>query len=1182
MSKRKFLSVLAVSAAVSAASVVLGGVPAAVIAATAGTAAAATDPPAFGSLPPTLAAQLSQNVDRPVIVVLKNQFGQAIAGTPAASARAAAVAAGQSALLTELSEVHATGIKQFTLVNSVAATVSAAEAQRLAANAAVAQVIPDAAVSIPASALGPATSPAATGTTTVHHITPGAPARTTSLPLHTLVGACAPKGQSYLAPEGLSLTNTASANSKAATARSLGFTGAGVKVAFIADGIDTDNVNFIAKNGKSVFVDYQDFTGDGVGAPTDGGEAFLDANTIAGQGTHIYNLNGFAQQGYPNSCDVKIEGVAPGASLVGLDIFSGDPSHAYVTTNSTIAEAINYAVEHDHVNVINESFGDNEFPDTTQDVIKLFDNAAIKAGTVVAASSGDSGTMSTIGSPATDPGVISVGASTQFQMYAQSNYGLARYFSTGWLDDNISGLSSSGYTEQGATVDLVAPGDLSWASCDANTAKFSDCTSLLGNPSAIEISGGTSESSPFVAGAAALVIQAYRKTHGGSTPAPALVKQIILSTATDLGTPPQEQGAGLLDSYKAVQLAESIGRTTRTGDTLLESATQLDYAGLPGTSKSWPVTLTNTGAQTQTVSLRGRAVGPDQNKQSGTVTLNDSTSDQLIDFADYPDNYAVFHFTVPASRSRLDVSIAYPADSVAVIAPVSLTLIDPKGRYAANSDPQGVGNYGNVDVRAPSAGTWTAVVNDVTGADGGFTGAVSWQAVTERFTAFGTVTPSTTTIAPGASKTVTYTATAPAAPGDYAGSLELSSSLGGPTSIPVVLRSLVNPDAGGTFAGVLTGGNGRPGNVGQDNYYSFAVPPATAAVSAALALANDPLGGTGGVSIGAYLVSPDGNVVGSGQNYDITENNSGTTGPELEATVLKPAAGIWTLVVNFISPTPGTEVADPFTGTISFTPAGRLAAPTLPDSAATTLPAATADTIPVKITNTGTAPEDYFLDPRLTTTATMTLAPLTPALSSGSNTSTLPLGPAGPPEYWVPSHTTSVSVRQTSTGPAMTDLSPYSGDPDVSSAALSTRSLCGTSVAAAYGAAAGDMTSGLWQPGPTECGPYRTAAKAAKATDTVTVTSLAFDRAMSVQTGDLQQLANGAGAYTKVSMDIVELKPGASVTVDVTITPSGTVGTVVSGTLYLDDVATSLAPYADTSASEAAALPYSYTIGSGG
>jgi Subtilase family/Peptidase inhibitor I9 len=1181
MSKRSFWSVLAVSAAASA---VLGGVPAAVVAVTAGSASATNDP-AFGSLSPTLAARLSRNVDRPVIVVLKNQFGQATAGTPAASARSAAVSSSQSALLTELSEVHATGVKRFTLVNSVAATVSAAEAQRLAANVAVARVIPDATVSIPASALGLPASPAAPPPTPVGHTTPGGRttlARTTSLPLHTIVGACAPKGHSYLAPEGLALTNTASANSTAATARSLGFTGAGVKVAFIADGVDPGNVNFIAKNGKSVFVDYQDFTGNGTGAPTDGGEAFLDANTIAGQGTHVYNLNGFAQQGYPNSCDVRIEGVAPGASLVGLDIFSGDPGHTYDTTNSMIAEAINYAVTRDHVNVINESFGDNEFPDTTQDVIKLFDDAAVKAGTVVAASTGDSGTMSTIGSPATDPGVISAGASTQFQMYAQSNFGLARYFSTGWLDDNISGLSSSGYTEQGATVDLVAPGDLSWASCDANTARFADCTSLLGNPSSIEISGGTSESSPFVAGAAALVIQAYRKTHGGSTPAPALVKQIILSTATDLGIPSQEQGAGLLNSDKAVELAESIGLAAAAGSTLLESATQLDYAGLPGSSKSWAVTLTNAGSTTQAVSLRGRTLGPDQNRQSGTVRLNDASSDQLIDFADYPDNYAVFHFTVPPSQSRLDVSIAYPANTVGVIAPVSLTLIDPKGRYAANSDPQGIGDYGNADVRTPAAGTWTAVVNDVTGADGGFAGTVSWQAVTERFTSFGTVSPSSLSIPPGGSRTVTYTATAPAAPGDYAAALEMSSNLGGPTSIPVVLRSLVNVGAGGTFGGVLTGGNGRPGNVGQDSYFSFTVPAGTGAVSAALALGNDPLGGTGGVSVGAYLVSPDGNVVGSGQNYDVTQGDSGTAGRPLEATVLNPDPGTWTLVVNFISPTPGTEVADPFTGTVSFAPDGRLTAPTLPGSASKRLPAGVAKTIPVTITNTGTAPEDYFLDPRLATTTTMTLAPLTPALGNGSNTSALPLAASGPPEYWVPSHTTSVTVRQTSTRPAMTDLSPYSGDPDVSSAGLSTSSLCGTPVSAAYIAPGGDVTSGLWQPGPTECGPYPAAAKAAKATDTVTVTSLAFDRAMTMQTGDLQQLANGAGAYAKVNLDIVEVKPGASVTVDAVITPTGTAGTVVGGMLYLDDVATSLAPDGDTTASEVSALPYSYTVGNAG
>ena len=49
-----------------------------------------------------------------------------------------------------------------------------------------------------------------------------------------------------------------------------------------------------------------------------------------------------------------------------------------------------------------------------------------------------------------------------------------------------------------------------------------------------------------------------------------------------------------------------------------------------------------------------------------------------------------------------------------------------------------------MDVRTPVAGTWTAVVNDVTGKDGGYTGAVSWQAVTERYQAFGSVSPSST------------------------------------------------------------------------------------------------------------------------------------------------------------------------------------------------------------------------------------------------------------------------------------------------------------------------------------------------------------------------------------------------------------------------------------------------------
>ena len=1181
MPKTRFLPVLAVSAAAVA---VLGGVPAAVIATTAGGASATSDP-TFGPLSPTLAAQLSQNANQPVIVVLKNQFGTAAAGSTASDVRSAAVAASQTSLLSQLSQVHATGVKQFTLVNAVSATVSTLEEQRLAASPAVDEVIPDATVTLPASALGLPASEATTATTATTAATPATaatPDRTVSKPLNNVVGACAPKGQSSLAPEGLALTNTASQSSKAPTARSLGFTGSGVKVAFLADGIDPKNINFINKNGKSVFVDYQDFTGNGAGAPTTGGEAFLDANTIAGQGIHVYSLSGFSQQNYTTGCNVRIEGVAPGASLVGLDIISSDGNHTFSTTNSVIAEAIDYAVEHDHVNVINESFGGNEYPDTTQDVIKLFDNAAIKAGVVVTASTGDSGTTSTIGSPATDTsgGVISAGATDQFQMYEQANYGLARYFSTGWLSDNISGLSSSGYDEEGGTVDLVAPGDLSWASCDANTAKFSECTNLLGKASPIEISGGTSESSPFVAGAAALVIQAYRKTHGGSTPSPALVKQIILSTATDLGIPAQEQGAGLLNTYKAVELAESINRSKRTGSTLLESNSQLTDQGLPGSRKSWTVTLTNTGAKTQSVSLRGRTLGPNQNTQTGTVTLNDATSDQVTDFADFPDNYAIFHIKVPAGQSRLDVSIAYPGDTSNLLSPVALSLIDPKGRYAANSDPQGFGNFGNVDVRTPLAGTWTAVVNDITAKTGGFNGTVSWQAVTQQFQGFGSVSPSSFSIAPGASKKVTLSATVPATPGDYAASLAINSNQGGLTSIPVTVRSEINVGAGGAFSGTLTGGNGRPGNIAQDNYYSFNVPAGTKAISAALALANDPAGATGGVVAGAYLVSPDGNAVGTAQNFDVSSANAGESLPNLDATVLSPDKGIWTLVVGFEGPIPGTEVADPFTGTVSFATAGTESSTALPDSTATKLAAGASQTIPVTIKNTGSATEDYYLDPRLTTATTMTLSPISEALTAGSNTVSLPaLATATFPTYWVPSQSSSITVKQTSTIGAMTDLSPATGDPDVASSFLKSGSLCGRSESVSYTAPGHDLTPGLWDSAPTECGPFSTAAKSGKATDAAVVTGLAFDKTMTVPTGDLQQLALGAGAATKVSKDFVELAPGASATVNVVVKPSGKAGTVVKGTLYLDQLATGLPPVNLPSSSEVAALPYAYTIG---
>ena len=209
----------------------------------------------------------------------------------------------------------------------------------------------------------------------------------------------------------------------------------------------------------------------------DGGEAFLDASSIAAQGRETYNVANYAV-GLDKPCNIRILGVAPGASLVGLNVFGAAP----VAFNSVFLEAINYAVNVDHVNVINESFGSNPFPDRASlDLTDMANEAAVAAGVTVSVSSGDSGVTDTIGSPATDPAVISVGASTTYRAYAQSGLaGITLPGVTGWLNDNISGLSSGGFDQSGHTVDIVAPGRYQLGAVHRRSGEVRDCTNFAG------------------------------------------------------------------------------------------------------------------------------------------------------------------------------------------------------------------------------------------------------------------------------------------------------------------------------------------------------------------------------------------------------------------------------------------------------------------------------------------------------------------------------------------------------------------------------------------------------------------------------------------------------------------------------------------------------------------------------
>ena len=346
-----------------------------------------------------------------MIVILRNQNSSL---APRSPARIAAVKAEQAPFLRSLRKSGATHISSLTLLNAIVATMSRGEATSLRDNPAVSQVLANAVIPGPIPDSLPAS--AAVGAKVVHNPTSRV----------STYGACGTAHNPQLNPEALTNIN--------ATPAQLGVDdGAGVTVAFLADGLDTADAD-LQRNaaygtpGQPVVKEY-DFSSDGTNAPTQGNEAFGDASSIAAQGNTVYDLAQYVSTAHPlpSGCDIKIVGVAPGADVEALKVFATNND----TTESGFLEAINFAVA-SGAKVINESFASTSFPDTALDVTRDANDAAVAAGVTVVVSAGDAGNTSTIGSPATDPDVISVGASTTFRTYMQLTYG-------GINDPNASG-----------------------------------------------------------------------------------------------------------------------------------------------------------------------------------------------------------------------------------------------------------------------------------------------------------------------------------------------------------------------------------------------------------------------------------------------------------------------------------------------------------------------------------------------------------------------------------------------------------------------------------------------------------------------------------------------------------------------------------------------------------------------
>ena len=841
-------------------------------------AASASSGPTPASEAPAFAGAASGGQ---VIVVLKNQHSDLNLRTQAQQ-RTAAAHADQAPIVASMKAAGGTGLSQLTAPNAVAAQLSASEVSQLRTNPAVAEIVPD--VQLTNLAAGTPVPPDP-------RLCPPNPAKP------------------FVEPEALADIHASDGNPNAPGEANTIATGQGVIVANQGANELAGNPDFQRPDGSHVVIDAPDYTAD-----NGNDETYGDVSSIGAQGTVVYDYSKeLPFSGLPAGCTFVIKGDAPGASVVDLSQIDTP-----VLLLSQVITGIDQVVSVVHADVISESFGTSALPTShAGQVLAQANEAAVAAGVTVIESSGDSGDSGTMIAAADDPAVIGVGATNTLRLLAQG------YGYTGWVNDNITPLSSGGTAPTGKVVDLVAPGYPGEASCSP-AAVAGGCPASTQT----EAFGGTSQAAPLVAGAAADVIQAYRDTHAGSSPTPAMVKQILASTATDVHAPAGQQGAGLLDSYAAVRAAQQLPGTTgvngpSSSSPLVASPSQLDVTGNGGSVSDQTVSLYNASTRPVLVTGSYRWIGAE--RQLGPVV----TEPVSVPPAGQPvpaggaRAAAPVSFTVPPGLDRLDADMIWPDPQNANV--LSFTLADPRGRltqisydYGTPSTQAGrigsVPNIQHVEVADPLPGRWTAKIAWANGrahlqsppnVPGTYTGNVSFRISGQNYRtapASGLVS-----IPARSTATVPLHIAMPAAPGDYPESVQFTGSGGAATSLPVARRVLI-PANGGSFQTLITSTVGRM--IGQLNTYEITVPAGQPDLDVRLATAD----ASADNRYTFYLVDPTGAVVATDATPK-TVNGGPVATAELRTA--NPAAGTWQIDVELNLTVSGNEFTQTVNGTVT-------------------------------------------------------------------------------------------------------------------------------------------------------------------------------------------------------------------------------------------------------------------------
>ncbi|MFX0093449.1 MAG: S8 family serine peptidase, partial [Candidatus Hodarchaeota archaeon] len=284
---------------------------------------------------------------------------------------------------------------------------------------------------------------------------------------------------------------------------------------------------------------------------------------------------------YTNSTGYELPGMAPGAKIQAIK--SGQRRSVFTSTvlaylwsggfdYNPATNKWEFTGDH-YANISSNSWGGSrvamasslaEFIPLVRDVLSIpgFYDPAYKGQLFVHSAGNEGSAMQTVA--AQSAAELSVGGSAM-NTYNEPNYGIPQG------TNHSLPFTSKGPTNLGfPKPDVLAPGFL--VASPAPLWWYYD-TIGAANQSFYWWSG-SSASCPFGAGTAALVMEAYYDAHGVMA-TPDVIKSIIISTAKDRGYNPAIQGSGLIDAYRAVQLARQ--QATADGTPLLWTTTTTSF-----------------------------------------------------------------------------------------------------------------------------------------------------------------------------------------------------------------------------------------------------------------------------------------------------------------------------------------------------------------------------------------------------------------------------------------------------------------------------------------------------------------------------------------------------------------------------------------------------------------------------